>query len=150
MPRNLPGSVVKRLAAATLMALAALSFGCGKSEEPRDKAAKSTAKSGAATSIALPDGFPKDVPILENATLKAAVSHAGRSVVQLYTTSSIKQATDFYDAALKREGWTIDASPPSTGDMFVIAAKKGNKRCNVTIAKDGKGTLIRLAISPAF
>jgi hypothetical protein len=148
MIRNLPGPVMKRLAVAALMALVASSFGCGK-EKPRDTAAKSAAKSAADRSIALPAEFPRDVPILENATLKAAVSNGDRMVVQLYTVSSIKEAIDFYNAALKREGWTIESAPPTTGDMFVISAKKGQTRCAVTIAKDGKGTLIRLAISPA-
>ena len=149
MPQNLQGPVVKRLAVAALMALVALSFGCEKGEKPRDTAAKSAAKSAADRSIVLPAEFPRDVPILEKATLKAAVSNGDRMVVQLYTVSSIKEAIDFYNAALKREGWTIESAPPATGDMFVISAKKGRTLCGVTIARDGKGTLIRLAISPA-
>jgi hypothetical protein len=147
MPPNLPGSV--GLAVAAMMALVALSFGCGKSETARDTAAKSAAKSAAERGVVLPAEFPRDVPILENATLKAAVSNGDRMVVQLYTGSSIKNAIDFYNAALKREGWTIESAPQTTGDMFVISAKKGHTLCGVTIARDGKGTLIRLAISPA-
>ena len=153
MPPSLPGSVAKRLAVATLMALVALSLGCGKSETARGAAGKSAAKPaakpGADTSIALPDEFPRDVPIFRNAALKAAVSQGDHMIVQLYTMSSIKEAIDYYNGALKSEGWTIETAPPSTGDMFVISAKKGSKLCSVTIARDGKGTLIRLAVSPA-
>lgn len=142
---------MQRLAAAALMVLVASSFGCGKSETSRDaaakSAAKSTAKSTADTSIALPDGFPRDVPILKNATLKAAVAQGDRMVVQLNTVSSIREATDFYNTELKKEGWTVE-NASGTGDV-VIAAKKGHTLCNVTIARDAKGTLIRLAISPA-
>ena len=150
MPPILPGSVAKRLAAAALIALVALSFGCGKSETSRDATSRSTAKPGtrayADTSIALPDGFPKDVPIMKNATLKASLGGGDRMVVQLNTISSIREVTDFYNAELKKEGWTVE-SAPGTGDV-VISAKKGRTQCSVTITSDKKGTLIRLAISP--
>jgi len=130
------------------MALVALSLGCEKSETSRVTAAKPAAKSSADRSIALPDEFPRDVPIIKNATLKGTVAQGERMIVQLYTISSIKEAMDYYNAELKKEGWTVE-NAPSSGDMFLISAKKGRTLCDVTIARDGKGTLIRLAISPA-
>jgi hypothetical protein len=139
---------VTRLAAAALVVLVALSFGCGKSDKAHETAAKATTGLGGDGGFALPAEFPKDVPILKNATLKAALSQGDRMIVHLYTTSSIKDAATFYNAALKSQGWTIESSS-SAADMAIFSAKKGNTRCGVTIAKEGKGTLVRLAISPA-
>jgi hypothetical protein len=149
MPPNRSGLLAKRLAVAALMAACALSLGCGKSttETPREKAQKSATKAYADTSIVLPDGFPKDVPIMKNATLKASLGGGDRMVVQLNTISSISEAASFYNAELKKAGWTVD-SAPGTGDV-VINAKKGRTVCAVTIARDAKGTLIRIAVSPA-
>ena len=130
------------------MLFVAFSFGCGKTEKPPEKAAKATAAATGDKSFGLPDEFPKDVPILKNATLKATVSTGDRMIVQLHTTSSIREAENFYLAALKKEGWTV-AEPSTSGDMTIVSAKKGNTLCSVTIASEGKGTLIRLAISPA-
>jgi hypothetical protein len=83
---------------------------------------------------------------MKNATLRASLGGGDRMVVQLNTISSIREAADFYNAELKKEGWTVE-NAPGMGDV-VINAKKGRTLCNVTIARDSKGTLIRLAISP--
>src|SRR5262249_53996201 len=144
---NPPGSVVKGLALAALL-LAALSFGCGKPERGPDKPAKASPGVAVDKSVGLPDEFPKDVPILKNATLNGTISQGDRMIVQLHTTASIREAENFYRAALKKEGWTV-AEPSDSGDMTVVSAKKGNTLCSVTIAGDGKGTAVRLAISPA-
>jgi hypothetical protein len=146
MTSNLPGPVVKRLAVAALL-LAALSFGCGKPERGPDKAAKASPGVSVDRSVGLPDEFPKDVPILKNATLNATISQGDRMIVQLHTTASIREAENFYRTALKKEGWTV-AEPSDSGDMTIVSAKKGNTLCSVTFARDGKGTDIRLAISP--
>jgi hypothetical protein len=139
---------VKRCAAIALIVLVAFSLGCGKSERAPEKAVRATTGTTGDKSVALPDAFPKDVPILKNATLKATVSKGDRMVVQLHTTSSIREAENFYLTALKKEGWTV-AEPSNSGDTTIVSAKKGNTLCSVTIASEGKGTLIRLAISPA-
>ena len=139
--------MAKGCAAIALILLVAFSFGCGKSEKAQEKTAK-TSVEVIGESPARPVDLPKDVPILKNATLKVAMSQGGRTVVHLYTTTSVKDAATFYNSALKSEGWTIESSS-NGADMSVVSAKKGNTLCGVTIAREGKGTLIRLAISPA-
>ena len=146
LPRS-PTLSAKKLVASALIALVAFSFGCGKTESAPENAAKATAGTTGDRSFALPDQFPKDVPILKNATLKATVSTGDRMIVQLHTASSIREAENYYLTALKKEGWTV-AEPSNSGDMTIVSAKKGNTLCSVTIASEGKGTLIRLAISP--
>ena len=143
-----PNLSSKKLVAIALVVLVAFSFGCGKVERAPEKAAKATAAPTGEKSFALPDEFPKDVPILKNATLKATVSTGDRMIVQLHTTSSIREAENYYLIALKKEGWTV-AEPSNSGDMTIVSAKKGNTLCSVTIASVVMGTLIRLAISPA-
>ena len=143
-----PNLSSKKLVAIALVVLVAFSFGCGKVERAPEKAAKATAAPTGEKSFALPDEFPKDVPILKNATLEATVSTGDRMIVQLHTTSSIREAENYYLIALKKEGWTV-AEPSNSGDMTIVSAKKGNTLCSVTIASEVKGTLIRLAISPA-
>jgi len=137
--------------AVALIALLAFASGCGKVERapaPGGKsAAPQTADASGVKSFALPVELPRDVPVLEGATLKAAVSQGDRSVVQLYTTTSLADATKFYEVELKKQGWKIDSSSKSA-DMFVASAKKGNTVCGVTITREGKGTLVRLAVSP--
>jgi hypothetical protein len=143
--RALP-SIAKRPGAIALIALAALSFGCGKMEHSSRSGAAGTHDRAAEKQLALPAEFPKDVPILEGATLKLAMSQGDRIVVHLATKSSIADAAKFYDEELKRQGWTIQSTSKG-GDMFVVSAKKGSSLCGVTVTKDTKGTLVRLAVS---
>ena len=129
------------------MVLVAFSLGCGKSERTPQTVAKAPADGGGEKLSTLPADFPKDVPILRNATVKVAMSQGDRMLVHLYTTTSVSEAAKFYDAELKSQGWQIE-STSKAAEMSSVSARKGNTRCGVTIAKEGKGTLVRLAVSP--
>jgi len=131
-----------------MMVLAAFSFGCGKSEKTSKTGERATATNAADKSVALPADFPRDVPILRDATVKIVMSQGERTVVHLYTSASIADAAKFYDAGLKRLGWKVESST-NTGEMFVVSAKKGKTVCGVTVTKEGKRTLVRMAISQA-
>ena len=128
------------------MVLVAFSLGCGKSERARETVAKAPAGGGSDKGFDLPVELPKDVPILRNATLKVAMSQGDRMVVHLYTTSSVSDAAKFYDAELKKQGWQIE-SASNAAEMSSVSARKGATRCGVTIEREGKGTLIRIAVS---
>jgi len=140
-------SLLNRQAAVALMVLVAFSFGCGKSERTPQSVAKAPANGSGDKGFSLPDDFPKDVPILRNATVKVAMSQGNRILVHLYTTTSVSDAAKFYDAELKSQGWQIESTSKGA-EMSSVSARKGNTRCGVTIAREGKGTLVRLAVSP--
>jgi len=128
------------------MVLVAFSLGCGKSERTPQTVGKAPADGGGERGSSLPDDFPKDVPILTNATVKVAMSQGDRMLVHLYTTTSVSDAAKFYDAELKKQGWQIE-STSKAAEMSSVSARKGNTRCGVTIAREGKGTVVRLAVS---
>jgi hypothetical protein len=142
---------MKKPAIAASLLLVALSFGCG----PAEKGGKSTDRGAsravpsrdvAEKSLELPADFPRDVPVLKGATVKLAMSQGKRSLVHLYTSSTVADAAKYYDDALKREGWKVESSTKAS-DMVTISATKGSEVFGVTIAKEGRGTLIRLAVS---
>jgi hypothetical protein len=135
-----------RCAAVALLLLVAALAGCGESDHARRAADKAATGNAAGGSAALPADFPRDVPILAGATVKLALSQSGRSIVHLYATASPADAAKFYAAELKRQGWTIE-STTGGGEMFVVSAKKGRSACGVTVSKEGKRTLVRLAVT---
>jgi len=141
-----PNLSSKKLVAIALVVLVAFSFGCGKVERAPEKAAKATAAPTGEKSFALPDEFPKDVPILKNATIKVVMSQGNRTTVHLYTTSSVGDAVKFYDDAFRRQGWQIQDETKGN-EMSILSARKGTSLCGVTMSKQGTGTLIRLALS---
>ena len=127
----------------------AFSVGCGKSERGGPAAGgmlQPPAKTAGVRIADLPADFPKDVPILKDATVKVAMSQGNRTVVHLYTTSPVAEAAKFYSEALKGQGWRIESSTIAS-DMSTLSARKGRSVCGVTISRDGRGTLVRLAVS---
>ena len=150
-----------------LTVLVAFSFGCDRSEKTYKTAegeVKVKQKSGEVTyeasgkdkekltvaagnkGIALPADFPKDVPILNGGTVKVAMTQGKKMVVHLYVAAPVADAAKFYDDELKGRGWVIE-STMNAGDVSMVSAKKGNRRCSVTAAKESDGTLVQLALS---
>lgn len=148
-----------------LAILAGLAAGCGKSEktyktgegqvtvkENGDQIAyEGTTKEGkfkmsvGEKGVALPDDFPKDVPIMKGATVKAAMTQGPQTIVHLHVANSIADAAKFYQDELKLNGWTIENSM-NMGDTSMVTAKKGNRQCNAVATKEGEGALVQLAV----
>jgi hypothetical protein len=135
--------MMKRALLVALLVLTALSLGCGKTERLPKPADKATSGVPAA---ALPDEFPKDVPVLRGATLKASIQQGDKIVVHLASTSSVADAARFYETELKNHGWKIESTSRSN-DIYTVSAKKEKTLCGVTVSREAKGTLIRMAIS---
>lgn len=153
--------------AIALTVLVAFAFGCGKSEKTTtipEGEVKVERKSGEVTleasgkggervavaagdkGIALPADFPKDVPIIEGATVKVAMTQGRKMVVHLHAALPVADAAKFYDDELKGRGWAIE-STMNTGDVSMVSARKGKRLCSVTVAREGDGTLVQLALS---
>ena len=130
-----------------VIAFVAVSFGCGKVETTHGTAPRNTAIP-AEKSVALPDDFPRDVPVLKNATVKVVMSQGGRMIVHLYTSTSVSDAAKFYNSEFKRGDWSVE-NTSTTSELYSATARKGATLCGVTISKEGKLTLVRLAVSPA-
>jgi hypothetical protein len=158
---------MKKPIVVALTVLAALSFGCGKSEKTYTTPGgevKVKQKSGEVTyeatgkdgekltvaagdkGIALPADFPKDVPIIKGATVKVSMTQGKQLVVHLHVSVPVADAAKFYNDELKAQGWAIE-STMNAGDMSMVHAKKGNRQCSVAAAKESDGTLVQLAIS---
>jgi len=151
VPHRLQRSAGKAVATVALLTLILNSFGCGDSDRPhrtaKDKATSlERQKDAGAKSAELPADFPKDVPILKNATVKVVMSQGNRTIVHLYTTSTVADAAKFYNEAFRGQGWQIEDTTKGN-DMSVLSARKGTSLCGVTMSKQGTGTLIRLAVS---
>lgn len=59
--------------------------------------------------VSLPDDFPSDVPIVDDATIIAASSTSSRGEYSATLTARDFSATEeFYQEQLVKEGWTID------------------------------------------
>jgi len=161
------GSILRTQVIIVLTVLIAVLSGCGKSEKTfntPDGEVKIKQKGGEVTyeatgkdgkkltvaagdkGIALPADFPKDVPILKGATVKVAMTQGKQVIVHLYVSGSVADAAKLYNDELKAQGWEVE-STMSAGDVSMVSLKKGSRQCSVTVAKEGDGTLVQLAVS---
>ncbi|MFA6563693.1 MAG: hypothetical protein WCV00_17445 [Verrucomicrobiia bacterium] len=149
----------------SLIALLALSFGCGKSStyETKDGKVKIDEKNGQATyevttkegklkmatgdkSVALPDNFPKDVPIYKGAVVKMAASQGAQLIVHLHVAASFTDAGKFYQEQLKSRGWEIGTTM-NMGDTSMVTASKAGRQCAVVAAKQDDGAVVQISVS---
>ena len=131
-----------------LTVLFAFAFGCGKSEKTY-KTADGKVKVKMATGdkgVALPDNFPKDVPILKGATVKIAMTQGKQMVVHLLVSGSVADAAKYYTDELKGQGWEIETTM-NMGESSMLSAKKDKRQCTVVAAKESDGTLVQLSVS---
>jgi hypothetical protein len=156
---------MNKILAAMLAVAAAAIFGCGKgptyqSSDGKLKVDKKgdtvnyevQTKEGKATmavsdkGVAIPDTFPKDVPILKGAVPKMAMTQGKTELLHLYVAGSMADVAKDYQTKLKTEGWEIE-STMNMGEASMVAAKKGNRKCAAMVAKDGTGVMVQLSVT---
>jgi hypothetical protein len=151
--------------ALTLIGLALFTFGCGNSDtyETADgsvtvsqdgdaakyeiqsedgKTTMTTSDSG----VAIPETFPKDVPIPNGAVAQLTMTQGKNEMLHLRVPGTVAEMAKSYPETLKAEGWTIESSM-NMGDSSMIHAKKDNRQCTVMVVKDDSGTTLQLSVT---
>lgn len=158
----------KKLFIALLTACVGLWLGCGRSgsktyetkdskvtvEQKGDKQAfEVTTKEGTlkmATGkggVALPDNFPKDVPLRPGATVKMSMTSGKGLMVHLESAGNVADTAKFYTEQLKGNGWEIEQTM-NMGEISSLSAKKDQRQCTVSCSKDGEKTFIQIYVTP--
>jgi hypothetical protein len=155
---------MKRSGIVLLLAIGCL-FGCRKSTSytAKDGTKATVTQSGKSTEVtiqgkdgtkvqvseggnlALPDAFPKDVPVYPGANITANVTVQDGMQVVFKTADSAGKVATFYNDKLKSGGFEIEATM-NTEQGSMVTGKKGNRTVLVTTARDSDGTTITLMI----
>jgi hypothetical protein len=150
-----------------LAALAVIAFGCGKGSTYKTNEGEVTVdrKGGQITyegkskegsvkvsanenGVALPDDFPKDVPIYKGAVVKVAATQGKMIMVQLSVPAPMSSSTKYYQDQLKDQGWEIQ-SMMNMGEGSMVIAKKGDRQCSAVVSKDGSASSVQISVTPA-
>src|SRR5436190_15266091 len=148
-----------------LALLAAVAFGCGKKstystkdgEVTVDKKGgqmtfESKTKDGSAkitmndSGVALPDKFPKDVPIYKGAVPKVASTQGKAMMVHMNVPASVADVLKYYQDQLKDQGWEIQ-STMNMGEGSMISSKKADRQCTALVMKQDKETVVQITVS---
>ena len=158
-------NLMKKILPATLPMLLVCTFGCGKSNtyETADGKVKVettgdtakyqvTTKEGTATmtasqsGVAIPDTFPKDVPVPAGAVAKLSMSQGKAELLHLHVAGNVADVAKDYTDKLKAAGWEI-ATTMNMGEGTMLQAKKDSRQCAVMVLKDDAGSLIQLTVN---
>jgi hypothetical protein len=101
----------------------------------------------------LPDDFPQDVPIYENATIETAITNkvdAGTSyLIGMKSDDDAGEVYAWYKQAFEDEGWTILSSMEVGDSVGGLAAEKDTRTSNLSIGYGAeKKAEISLTVAP--
>lgn len=103
-----------------------------------------TAQTG--TNVALPEGFPDDVPVYPQANIVTASQLAGQGfMVQGRSADAIDAIGAFYSSGMTGRGWTQD-SAQRTPAMHIAQYSKAGRTASVSLVPDKDGTTIQLTV----
>jgi hypothetical protein len=90
-------------------------------------------------------GGRDDLPKLPDAKVELSTSE----LISYRTASSVKDAADFYETEMVKNGWTAGQSNASMilDDSAILSYTKAGETANVIVSKDDKGTGVMITIS---
>lgn len=95
--------------------------------------------------LALPEGFPKDIPIYPGSTVTMSVKVEDGMQVTLKTGDPASKAADFYKEKLKADGWAIEMTA-NTEETSTVVGKKDKRTAMVMANRESNGTMIMLTV----
>jgi hypothetical protein len=152
-----------------MLAIAVMGTGCGRSKsrtitgpngekytvsEKSDKLDVTfTGKSGekihvasGEKGVALPDDFPKDVPVYPGATINFSSKTREGMLLMLKSTESPEKIKQYYEKETKQQGWEENENTVAMDKITILGFKKGDRTLTVTINTD-KETIIQLMVA---
>lgn len=113
---------------------------------PASTPAPAPAASGSpASTAALPPGFATDVPVYPGAEITGGSVDGTSHTLQIATTDPPETVISWYEAELKKAGWSATLSVPADGGKTSFLRKE-NRTLNVKASK-GTGTETRTQVS---
>ncbi|NLE39079.1 MAG: hypothetical protein GX621_13740 [Pirellulaceae bacterium] len=98
--------------------------------------------------VALPDDFPKDVPLLPGAKPTGVVRMGETTTVTFETNKKVADVSAYYNKALATHGWRIEVSMDMQ-DGTMVAGNKDQRSVQVMAAKRETGAAVTVSVSKA-
>ncbi len=103
---------------------------------PQTPPAEVAAASSSPSPVAIPDDFPKDVPIFKGAAVTQVQPLANNAHNVLFTTSApVADVRNFYEQQMTGGGWKVTQQFARPDHAF-MSFQKGNMVANLQIAQD--------------
>jgi len=145
------------LPACLLAAALAVGVGCGGSSSTASSArvaspnASPTGPSKLDPEVAMPAGFPADVPIYPGARLTAGAAFTanGKTAwgMEWETLDSVPKVQAFYASKLSQGDWNVQFSGTANGSFSAVFNRKSNNSVTGIVGADGSSGLTKISLS---
>jgi len=83
--------------------------------------------------VAIPEEFPKDVPVFPGSTPMASLFSPDEGVIVTFKSTEDQQAIyDFYQTSLAKDGWDVKPGE-SENNLLTLEARKANRTISITV-----------------
>jgi hypothetical protein len=137
-PRQTPDWALMSARLASAGAIALLLLGAAACQSSQSSSATASAARSAQGSgkldpqVAMPSGFPADVPIYPGSRLTAGASFSSSAQttwgMEWETLDTVDKVQAFYNSKFKQGDWTISFSGNSNGSFSAVFARKSNSK----------------------
>jgi hypothetical protein len=101
--------------------------------------------------VAMPDGFPTDVPIYPGARLTAAAkfTSSGQTTwgMNWETLDSVDKVQAFYSTKLSQGDWSIQFKGSSNASFTATFSRKSNPKSSGILGADGSSGVTKISLS---
>jgi hypothetical protein len=101
--------------------------------------------------VAMPDGFPTDVPIYPGARLTAAAKFTSGAQttwgMNWETLDSLDKVQAFYSAKLSQGDWTIQFKGSSNASFAATFSRKSNSKSSGILGADASSGVTKISLS---
>ena len=94
----------------------------------------------------IPEDFPKDVLVVKNAKILAAIKVPDGFSLSMESKDSVEKLMDQYTAEMKAQGWTTETTM-NMGEQMVTSFAKDKRKAAVMIAKGGEGSQLTITVT---
>lgn len=101
-----------------------------------------------ASGVALPDDFPKDVPLLPGVKPTGVVKLGDATTVTFETDNKVADVAEYYNKVLATHGWRIEVSM-AVQDGTMVAGTKEKRAVQVMATKRDTGAAVTVSVSQA-
>jgi len=125
----------------------ALGAGCGKegaNVQIKNKDVNIQAAGGSNT-VALPDNFPKDVPMIPGGSVKTAITTNDVVSIALIASAPVEEVAKYYRDNLQSQGWKLE-STALIGQVTMVSASKDQRNFGAQIVKGDDGTTVMITL----
>jgi hypothetical protein len=153
-------SVVRGSLALALAVVIGAGFACGGSNSAKATGARLASPSPAKVTpspskldpeVAMPDGFPTDVPIYPGARLTAAAKFTSGAQttwgMNWETLDSLDKVQAFYSTKLSQGDWTIQFKGSSNASFAATFSRKSNSKSSGILGADASSGVTKISLS---